>query len=90
MSKEGKFTLEPDAFDAIYLKGITASASYADSPAKRQHYANGFNQAVELFHQYLADEKVDLEEAERRAGIISKCLLEGNQSASFNKQKKGD
>ena len=81
--------LDPDAFDEIYLKAIDASLNFANSPSQRRNYANGFSQAIELYHQYLTDEKIGLEEAERRVGLILETLLDDKAAKTFAQRKGG-
>ena len=81
--------LDPSKFDEIYLKAIKAGANYADSPDKRKYYANGFNQAIKLYHRYLVEDQIEIEEAERRVRLIIETLLDENAGKNFGHKTKG-
>ena len=79
--------LDPDEFDEIYLKALDASVNFAGSPSQRRHYANGFAQAIQLYGQYFREEKISLDEAEHRVGLILQVLLDGEATKTFGHRK---
>ncbi len=87
MAKGNDNVINLDSFDEIYLKNIDPSACFAGSAAQRKYFFTGFNQAIDLFHKYLAEEKISLEEAESRARIIMEVLLDQTHGKGFNQRK---
>lgn len=87
MAKGNDNAIDIDSFDEIYLKNIDPAACFATSPAQRKYFFTGFNQAIDLFHKYLAEEKISFEEAEDRARIIMEVLLDDSHSKTFGQRK---
>tara|TARA_R110002074_G_scaffold284234_1_gene455897 strand:- start:566 stop:841 length:276 start_codon:yes stop_codon:yes gene_type:complete len=89
MKGKGKSNvLNIDSFNEVYVKTIKASPNYADSPAKRRYFANGFNQAIELYRHYLEEEGLSIREAERRALLIMDALLDDSTAKAFSSRSK--
>ena len=80
--------LDPDEFNEIYLKAIDASGNFANSPNQRRYYANGFSQAIKLYGQYFREEKLSIDEAEYRVGLILDALMDGQATKTFGHRKK--
>jgi len=79
--------MDPDQFDAIYLKGMEAIQNVASGPSQRAQYARGFKQAIDLYHEYFQVEMITPEEAERRVEAILDCLLDGSATKTFGHRK---
>lgn len=78
--------IDPDAFDAIYLKGIQASNRMASTPTERRYYNFGFNQAIILLDQYFLQEKIDYPEARIRLKAIMEVMEK--EGGTINKPAK--
>ena len=87
MPKGSDNVIDIDSFDEIYLKAIDPSACFASSPTQRKYFFTGFSQAIDLFHKYLAEEKITFEEAEDRARIIMEVLLDESHGKGFSARK---
>lgn len=88
MGKRNDNVIDVNSFDEVYIKSIDPSLLFANSPAERRYYLAGFNQAIELFHKYMAEEKISFGEAERRASIIMEVLVDESHGKRFGSRGK--